>query len=148
VNPEWISTAWTKTETMGNSEAGDVSLSSPRHRHLVKKTLGATFGAFGLDERVLSGGLKHTQTRDAGLCSGPQRLAACPHQFWQGWRSNLRMPESKSGALTNDTYGTIITVLRHLGNRPIALRYRPLRFASGCWSRFRHCRTIQPLDLV
>ena len=52
-------------------------------------------------------------------------MGACPNlplanlKIWQGWKeSNLRMPESKSGALTNlatPLHGTVVVA----NNRPI-----------------------------
>ena len=48
--------------------------------------------------------MKSKQTRHARACFLVSRLPlrADRHKFWQGWKeSNLRMPESKSGALTN-----------------------------------------------
>ena len=94
---------------------------------------------------------------------------ACPNlplanlKIWQGWKeSNLRMPESKSGALTNlatPLHGTAVVA----NNRPInhlllklsqklscpvsaeskssPAFYQP---ANGCTFRLLHLRTRQP----
>ena len=71
-------------------------------------------------------------------------------EIWQGWKdSNLRMPESKSGALTNlatPLHRTVVVA----NNRPITVAcelhsrkpvvYQPAR---GCISRFLHLRVNQ-----
>jgi hypothetical protein len=59
-------------------------------------------------------------------------MGACPNlplanlKIWQGWKeSNLRMPESKSGALTNlatPLHGTIVVA----NNRPINRLFQKL----------------------
>ena len=96
-------------------------------------------------------------------------VGRCPNlplsnlKIWQGWKeSNLRMPESKSGALTNlatPLHGTVVVA----NNRPInhlllklsqklscpvsaeskssPAFYQP---ANGCTSRLLHLRTRQP----
>ena len=46
---------------------------------------------------------RHRLVHCASRCETESaRASREPVQFWQGWKeSNLRMPESKSGALTN-----------------------------------------------
>ena len=96
-------------------------------------------------------------------------MGACPNlplsnlKIWQGWKeSNLRMPESKSGALTNlatPLHGTVVVannrpinhLLRKLSqklsnsfppeSKPCQVFYQP---AKGCISRLLHLRTRQP----
>ena len=109
--------------------------------------------------------------RGIGETGGHPKLPAASQKIWQGWKeSNLRMPESKSGALTNlatPLHGTIVVT----NNRPINRLFRLLRLlqkiqfafcpiwpeshlkenqlrfyqpARGCTSRLLHLRTCQP----
>ena len=89
---------------------------------------------------------------------GHPNLLLTDLKVWQGWKeSNLRMPESKSGALTNlatPLHGTAVVA----NNRPIncpfqnclirsCLKSRPgliYQPAKGCTSRLLHLRTRQP----
>ena len=71
-------------------------------------------------------------------------------KIWQGWKdSNLRMPESKSGALTNlatPLHRTIVVANNRPINRRLQTHSRERLFyqpARGCISRFLHLRIIQ-----
>jgi hypothetical protein len=99
-----------------------------------------------------------------GICEtgGHPNLPLADLKIWQGWKeSNLRMPESKSGALTNlatPLHGTIVVANNRPINRlftyieklfnpfppgkiPNTGFYQP---AKGCTSRLLHLRTCQP----
>ena len=76
-------------------------------------------------------------------------IAQAVSKFWQGWKeSNLRMPESKSGALTNlatplhRTAAKCYFYKSHTGNQPINyFCYQPTR---GWACKLLHLRTFKP----
>jgi hypothetical protein len=91
------------SQKSNDPQSGPVIKSAPLHAGLI-----ATRSGFG----------------DAG---GYPNLPLADLKIWQGWKeSNLRMPESKSGALTNlatPLHGTIVVA----NNRPINRLFRLLQ---------------------